>query len=150
MYDTLWQTIQGGDYRLEDILHKIDVFWVEGQITQEQREELIALALEHLDPESERPELETRLETLAAQVAALADRVTALEESGSAGEDPGGQEEPDYPDWQPWDGMSQNYPQGAIVRHNGQLWISTFSGQNVWEPGLPGTEALWQAYSPET
>ena len=149
MYDEIWSIIQGGDYRLEELSYKIDVLWLAGQLTKDQRDNLRALAQEQAKPDSERPALEARLETLAAQLAALTDRVAALEQGGT-GEEPGGggQEEPDYPDWQPWDGISKDYQYGAIVRHNGQLWQSPFRGQNVWEPGVLGTEALWVKYTP--
>lgn len=141
MYDTLWQQIQSGAYRLEDITHKINVLWVQNQLTEQERDELLTLAVEYLDPDSERPELEERLELLAAQVADLAERVAVLEDGDSTGG-----VDADYPDWEPWDGMSSNYASGAIVRHNGQLWISIYDGQNVWEPGAIGTESLWQVY----
>ena len=62
----------------------------------------------------------------------------------------GGATEPsDYDDWQAWDGISDKYQYGAIVRHTGKLWFSNYKGQNVWEPGAPGTETLWVEYKEE-
>lgn len=34
------------------------------------------------------------------------------------------------------------------VRNNGKTWESTVD-DNVWEPGTPGTEALWKEESKE-
>ena len=47
-------------------------------------------------------------------------------------------EQTEYPIWKPWDGISKDYQIGAIVVHNGEVWESTFAGQNVWEPGTVG------------
>ena len=56
--------------------------------------------------------------------------------------------EADYEDWQqPIAGITNKYQQGAIVRHNGKLWQSAYPGQNVWEPGVLGTETLWVEYA---
>lgn len=136
MYDAIWQIIQSGEYRLEEINEKIYYFYAVGQLTAAQRDELLALAVEHLDPERERPEVQDMLNSLAA-------RVTALEEWRASQEGDGGT---DYPEWEKWDGTSSNYQYGAIVSHNGKLWISTYNGQNVWEPGLYG----WEEYTPES
>ncbi|MCD7881066.1 MAG: hypothetical protein LUG47_05280 [Clostridiales bacterium] len=144
MYDTLWQLIATGNYTLADITNKINVFWAESQLTDEQRTELLALAVENISTDQEKPELETTVEKLAARVTALEEAVTALQgdtgDSGSGGSSA-------YPEWTSWDGVSDNYQYGAIVSHNGTLWISVYNGQNVWEPGVTGTESLWQAYT---
>jgi len=39
-------------------------------------------------------------------------------------------------------GAHDAYALGAIVAHNGQLWISTVDA-NVWEPGVYG----WNTYT---
>lgn len=48
---------------------------------------------------------------------------------------------------QPWvqpAGAGYGYLKGARVTHKGFVWESTFEGENVWEPGAPGTGALWK------
>lgn len=47
---------------------------------------------------------------------------------------------------QPWQqpaGAHDAYQLGAHVTHNGHEWESLIP-DNVWEPGAPGTEALWR------
>ena len=39
-------------------------------------------------------------------------------------------------------GAHNAYSKGDIVTHNGKKWESKVDG-NVWEPGIPGTDALW-------
>ena len=78
----------------------------------------------------------------------MSQRIDGLEKRLAAleGEEP---EPEEYEEWKPWDGVSNKYQLGAIVTHNGKLWESTFNGQNVWEPGAPGTDNLWKVYSTE-
>ena len=34
--------------------------------------------------------------------------------------------------------------QGAVVTHNGKIWLSTYPGLNHWEPGAHGVdERIW-------
>ena len=48
----------------------------------------------------------------------------------------------EYPEWVQPTGAHDAYALGAIVTHNGQLWIST-ADANVWEPGVYG----WELYT---
>ena len=140
MSETIAAVIAGGDYVLADMVRKINTLWVEGQLTDKQREDLLVMAAENANPEGERPGTQEMLETLAGRLEELEGRVAALE---------GAPETPEYPAWKPWDGMSKDYPKGAVVSHKGELWKSVFEGQNVWEPGTAGTENLWVKYTPE-
>ena len=46
------------------------------------------------------------------------------------------------PEWeQP--GSTNPYMKGDKVKHNGKVWVSLVDN-NVWEPGVTGTAALWQ------
>ncbi|MCD8383671.1 MAG: hypothetical protein LUC39_01750 [Clostridiales bacterium] len=145
MYDSLWQIITAGDYTLTDIVYKINVFWVQGQLTEDEKNELTDLAQSNATADQEKPELEVTVESLAARVTALEEAVAVLQgDTGDTGDSS------TYPEWTTWDGVSMNYQYGAIVSHNGKLWISVYSGQNVWEPGAVGTESLWQEYTEDT
>lgn len=134
MYETFLSIIASGDYKLTDITNKINTMWITGNLTDDQRDDLLSHAAEHLDPETERPESLEMMEKLAARVTDLEKRVAELE---------GKSENTGYPEWVPWDGLSNDYQYGAIVIHNGKVWKSMYSGQNVWEPGTVGTENLW-------
>lgn len=138
-YQYLEIAILSGNYHLAEIADKIYTLWVAGQITNEERSTLLSLAQEHCDPAQERPETDVLIDALTARLEILEARVTTLE---------GGDTDlTDYPDWeQPIVGLTSNYQSGAIVRHNGKLWISSYNGQNVWEPGETGTDALWKEY----
>ena len=141
MYEALLSIIISGDYRLADITNKINILWISGNLTDDQRTELLGQAQAHVTLEPERPEFLEMLESLAARMAGVEQRVSVLE--GNSGGDTG------YPEWQPWDGLSSDYQTGAIVSHNDKLWQSIYEGQNIWEPGALGTETMWVEYIPE-
>lgn len=134
MYNTLSNLITYQEYTLPEITQRINTMYCLGHLTDEQRETLQKMAVEHLSIETERPEW-------AEIVLSLADRVAALEALHA---------EPDtsaYPQWVKWAGTGTDYQPGAIVSHNGKLWKSVYSGQNVFEPGTLGTESLWVEYT---
>ena len=135
IYSILKSVIESGEYRLSDMTGRIDTVWAEGKLTDAQRMELHALTQSRLTPDSEAPALAAQVAALTARMADMEARLTALEGGGAAEE---------WPAWEPWDGVSDRYKQGAQVTHNGYHWRSTYAGQNVWEPGAAGTEALWE------
>jgi len=143
MHEILKNVILERNYKLADMQRKIKKLYAAGDIDEAQVDELLALAMENPTPETERPELLRMLTDLSARLDELAARIAALEGEGGATEPIG------YEDWKPWDGISGQYQNGAIVRHNEKLWISVHPGQNVWEPGTVGTERAWREYAPE-
>lgn len=145
MYNLIKQSIRRGGYQLADMSDRIAKFAAAGRITPEEMEQLMILAAGNAAADAERPEVLKMVQALYARMEAAEARITVLEGGG----DTAGGETGSYPAWVPWDGMSSNYQPGAIVTHGGETWISVYSGQNVWEPGAQGTEAMWQAYAGE-
>lgn len=145
IYEVLKSTISGGNYKLHDVQQRIKRLFVLGDLTEEQTDELLAMASGGASADAERPETLALIQTLAENIIALEARVAALESGNNSGTDDTGDAEPPlYQAWKPWDGISKDYQKGAIVSHDGELWESVFDGQNVWEPGAIGTDALWQ------
>lgn len=149
--------IRGGDYKLSDIQEKIEKSYIGNKLTEHDRDDLLRQASAGINIAGERPSEDERFATLLQYIRALEERVKTLEESvfkpeveepSEPGETP---EEPDVPvvtyeKWQPWDGINNKYQPGAIVDHKDKLWESIHPGQNVWEPGAPGTERVWREY----
>ena len=136
MFNVIKSAIEAGGYKLSEMQQKIRKFYMMGNLTEAEMDELLLMASAGISADAERPETIRLIQTLAEELEALKVRVSALE----GGEEP---VQPTYPEWKPWDGISKNYQRGDIVSHNGKLWESVFAGQNVWEPGTVGTEALW-------
>ncbi|MDO4739486.1 MAG: hypothetical protein Q4A66_02355 [Eubacteriales bacterium] len=137
MYDVMRNIILSQTLPMQEIQRRIDVFFAEGKLTEAEKAELEALAFENQTTDAERAELTKRVDELAAKVSELEARVAALE-----GEEPG-----EYPEWKPWDGVSDEYQPGAIVWHNDKLWLNVLENmQNVWEPGV-ADERYWVEYT---
>lgn len=147
MYNVFKARISAGGYKLADIQHRIKKLYVWGDLTEEQADELLAMASAGVSVDAERPETLAMFQSLFDRVAAVETVVKAL--AGGSDEDDTGDgdaENPTYPKWEPWDGISKDYQKGSVVFHNGELWESVCDGQNVWKPGAPGTENLWVKY----
>ena len=144
MYNILKNRIHTGGFKLLDIQSKAKKLYAMGELTDEQLDELMALSQQNASPEAERPETLKMLQS-------LSERVSALEKKLAQQSDPETETEtPKYKEWeQPIAGLTDNYQYGAIAARLGKLWRSIFKGQNVWEPGTPGTESLWVEYIEE-
>lgn len=141
-YDILKTQINKGGYKLKDMYDRINLQFVLGNLDQAQMFELFDMATGGASADAERPETMALILTIAEKVAALEARVAALDSNSGNGTD--NTEQTEHPEWKPWDGISKDYEYGAVVSYNGELWKSVFAGQNVWQPGIVGTEALWQ------
>ena len=134
MYNIIKCVISAGGYKLTDIQQKIKRFHIRGDLTEAEMDELLSFASVGVSPNAERPEFLTMIQNLSEEINALKERMMILE--GGHAED-----ETEYPDWKPWDGISKDYKFGTVVYHNSELWESVYNGQNVWEPGT--SEHLW-------
>lgn len=144
MYEILKNVILAGGYRLAEIQHKVKKLYAMGDLTDEQLDELMELSQLHASADGERPETIAMLRN-------LSDRLTVIEQKLNAGEIPPENEtNSGYKKWeQPIAGLTDDYQYGDITAHIGKVWRSEFKGQNVWEPGAPGTEKIWVECTPE-
>lgn len=150
MYDIIKNIIENGIFRVNDLTNKIDTLWAESKLNDEERNQLVQMMTDHLNPDSEAPELKDLYERLEARVTALEADVQALK----GGEEPGGEEEPGtvtVPAWEAWDGISNKYQYGAVVSNNGKYFLDVLQGvQNTWEPESAGVdERYWKEFTKE-
>ena len=135
MYNILKMRITTGGTPLAEIQDRVKRLYANGDLTTAQMEELLELSQMKADTNAERPEIMDMLKS-------LSERVEALEMKQASNPDTEG-ETAENEAWKPWDGISNKYQINSVVAHNGKVWKSVFAGQNVWEPGTPGTESLW-------
>lgn len=136
MYDIIKNVIISKNYELSDILMKIDTFWLQGDITEEQRAELISLARQNATPEMSYAPLQKQVDTLfenvselAASVLDLQSRVTVLE-----GTEPEPTPEPEkYPEYVQPTGAHDAYNTGDKITYNGKKYVCQMDGC-VWTP----------------
>lgn len=137
MYEIIKSVIEAGVYDLPDMIKKIDTIWVQGDITETQKNELKALATKNAPRDEDGNEL---LKRVIERVEALEEDVSILKNGGTEPEPP----KDEYVEWIPYDGIhSGRYMKDAKVTRNGKKYISLVDN-NVWEPGMPGTETVWQ------
>lgn len=135
----LENVIKSGKFDLARATQLIESGYLDGSYTEAERNELLALRDQYLNPQTQAPDLKEALKRLEEKYAALEERVKTLEGNGATA--PG--EDGAYPAWEPWNGISTQYQKGDRVTHNGFVWESVYIGQNTWEPGTLGTEGIW-------
>ena len=132
-------SIEIGGYELNDKLNELTAIMIVGQITVEENQTLTQLAYEHADKDSTQQNILSAFETINKELIEIKNRLAALETANN--ETP---VEDEYPEWERWDGLpSSGYQFGDKVTHKGVKYISNYTGVNVWERGVLGTEALW-------
>ena len=133
MYQTIKNVINSTRYELGDMLTKIDTIWIQGDLTDEQRTELVTLAQENAQPENSYAPLQEQIEQAFAKIAALDARVKVLE----AGEPPEPEPEPEeYPPYVQPSGAHDAYHNGDKISWNGKNYvcIAPVGTACVWNP----------------
>lgn len=156
MYDVIKNVIESGRYELNDMLKKIDTIWIQGDITEEQKKELVMVAQANADPSQSNAPLQEQIEEISKKQIALEETVRALsatvqkiketvESGGTVVPEPEPQPQEEYPAWEPYNGIPPvKYQVGSKVSHNGKKWKSMVAN-NVWEPGAFGVdESIWK------
>ncbi len=146
MYETIKSVIESGRYELSDMLKKIDTIWLQGDISEEQKTELVKQAQEKADPENSYAPLQKQIDNLYeiadrldTDLKTVTDRVTKLE--GGEVEPPVDNECPEYK--QPT-GSHDAYYKGDKVTFKGKKYICTAPEDYavVWNP--EEYPAYWQ------
>ena len=118
MYEIIKSVIDSGRYDLSDMLKKIDTIWLQGDITDEQKEELVGFAREKATPENSYAPLQKQIDDLATLVADINTRLKALE---------GGEPEPEPEEYPPYvqpTGAHDAYNTGEIHMQDGWMCVA--------------------------
>lgn len=132
MYEVIKNVINSKDYKLEDILYKINKMWMESAITEEQKTELDNLARENAKVENSYAPLQEQIDKLYADMKDLEARIGLLEQEGQDTEEP---QEPveEYPPYKQPTGAHDAYNTGDKITYNGKKYICKINGC-VWTP----------------
>lgn len=121
MYEVIKNVIESKDYKLEDILYKINKMWMESAITEEQKTELDNLARENANAENSYAPLQEQIDKLYADMKELEARIGLLEqEDGQEVEEP---ETEEYPQYIQPQGAHDAYNTGDKITYNGKKYI---------------------------
>lgn len=146
MYKVIKSVIESKRYELAEMLTKIDTFWVQGSITEEEHNELVDLARKNALPENSYAGLQDRMDAMYKELEVLKMRVKTLESAGTE-EQPKEPEEdiPDeYPEYIAPTGAHDAYYAGAKITYNGvkYICIAPEGTAVVWNPDV--MPSFWQ------
>lgn len=125
MYEIILNVIKNQNYKLEDILKKIETMWIESKINDEQKDELIEKARENAIPENSYATINETVERLIVDVEDLKKRVLILEG--------GSDEQEEYPEFVQPTGSHDCYNQGDKVTFKEKRYICKINNC-VWDP----------------
>ena len=130
MYGIIKNVIESKSFELSAILKKTNKLWAESEFTDEQRDELIALARKNAKAENSYAPLQEQIEKVALEVKTLREEVAALKNSGVT-ED----EEPteEYPEYVQPTGAHDSYKVGDKITYNGKQYECQ-KDNCVWNP----------------
>lgn len=129
MFDLIKQVIESKDYKLEDMLYKINKMYIEEFITEQEKTELDNLARENADPVNSYAPLQKQIDNLYIKISDLENRVNALENVGDT-EEP---ETEEYKEFMQPTGAHDAYNIGDKIIYNGKKYICKIDGC-VWSP----------------
>ena len=129
MYEIFKNALKG-QYELVDMLNKIAEYYIKGNLSKEEKEELEDEARTNANPENSYAPLETQLNEVFERIKSLEGRVSVLE--GNNPEEPS---EPvgEYPEYIQPTGAHDAYKIGDKITYNGKHYECTFDGC-VWNP----------------
>lgn len=131
MYSIFKNVIESGNYELSDMLRKIDTKWLENELTDDERTELVRLAREKAIAENSFANADARFDDIYRQLKDLTDRVVILE---------GGTEEPvdEYPEYKAPTGAHDAYHTGDKITYYGHKYIciAPEGVAVVWNPDV--------------
>ena len=117
VYAGFYELIGGRRYDLEDVLHRIDVMYAAGRLTDDEREELYALARENAKAQYD---YATEIEAIWAAIRALQ---ASVEESSGESSDGSSGEADEWPEFKQPTGAHDAYYTGDKITYNGKHYI---------------------------
>ena len=133
MYDDIVKVIQAGGYNLADLLHRIDVIYISGKLTDEQREQLYSLARKDANPQDSLAPVLDRLDILEAWRKDVDAKLAKLEGGGEPEPPDPGEE---WPEYVAPTGAHDAYYNGDKVTFKGEHYtcIAPVGTACVWDP----------------
>ena len=128
MYTIIEAVINSKVYELNDILKKIDIIWMQGEISDEEKNSLIAKAQENADGEQSYLPLQGQIDKLFTIIDSISNRVTILEGGKAAIEE-------EYPEFVQPIGKHDAYNKGDKITYNGRKY-ECVKNNVMWSPDV--------------
>ena len=132
MFEIVKNVILSKNYKLEDMLLKINILWAEGSISDEEKTSLISLARDNAVAENSYKPIQEQLDNLYKEFDDFKEEVNARLNTLEGKEDI---EEPveEYPPFVKPEGAHDCYNEGDKIIYNGKKYICKINGC-VWSP----------------
>lgn len=125
MYEIIKNVIEKQDFDLRDILYKIAKMYIEGYITEEEKEELEEMARNNAKSENSYAPLQEQIDDLYSKYEELYKLIKA--------DEPENPVEEEYPEYKQPTGAHDAYNTGAKITFKGEKWEALQDGL-VWSP----------------
>ena len=125
MYEIIKNVIEKQDFDLRDILYKIAKMYIEGYITEEEKEELEEMARNNAKSENSYAPLQEQIDDLYSKYEELYKLIKA--------DEPENPVEEEYPEYKQPTGAHDAYNTGAKITFKGERWEALQDGL-VWPP----------------
>lgn len=151
IFDDIMTVIDFGDYELVDLLHRIDIIYIGGSLSDDERESLYELAREHADPEKTMKPFADRIEALElwqtevnTKIAEIEEKLAEPSDPDNPGETPPPEPEDEYPPYVQPTGAHDAYHNGDKITWNEEhyICIAPEGVACVWDPGT--YPSYWQ------
>ena len=144
MFEIVKNVILSKNYKLEDILNKIDTIWLQSKVTDDEKLELIDMARENALAENSYKPLQEQLdkafkmidelkETVEANAIGQSELKNAVEKLGGKVESTQTPAKEKYPEYVKPSGAHDAYNEGDGMTYNGTKYESLINN-NVWTP----------------
>lgn len=149
MFEIIKNVIKNTNYKLEDILYKINKMYIESFITEEEKIELDNLARQEAKAENSYAPLQEQINNANTRMDNLEARIVALEqrESGEDMEPEEPTETEEYKEYVQPTGAHDAYNTGDKITYNGKKYICKIDGC-VWSPDV--YPAAWEEVTEDT
>lgn len=149
MFEIVKNVILGKNYKLEDMLNKLNILWAEGSISDDERLSLISLSRENALAENSYKPLQEQIDTLYTKLENVDTRLRVLENENTEepSDEPTEPEEDEYPEYVQPSGAHDAYNIGDKITYNGKKYVCKIKGC-VWNPDV--YPAGWQEVVEET
>lgn len=128
MFDLIKQVIESKDYKLEDMLYKINKMYIEEFITEQEKTELDNLARENADPVNSYASIQEQINNIYLEIDKIKETINELKGT----EEPGPDEE-EYKEFVQPTGAHDAYNIGDKIIYNGKKYICK-QDNCVWSP----------------
>ena len=135
MFEIIKSIIKNKNFELKDMLYKINKMWIESAITEEQKNELDALARENAVAENSYAPLQEQIDNIYTELNTIKSRLETLEGEGEPTEPEEPTETDEYPEYKQLAGAHDAYHVGDKITYNGKKYICKLDNC-VWAPDV--------------